>query len=191
MTLPQTTNFGTKFACSRGLLSDLSKFARDLFEVPIRLLGQIQGSLHIAGLLTAEVAKSSQIPRQLVVSLSPRPKLFMCRFQSVDFFGSFGGLLDQGASPPKMKKRGAKALKVLAEYQAAKRAAITSRQLPSFGVKELTAFVRAIERRFSQIRRERVAQKQRWRADRECPKAVPELVRLSASCPPLEHLQPQ
>ena len=95
----------------------------------------------------------------------------------MEFFGLFGGLLDQRASPPKRKKRGAKALKVRAEYQAAKRAAITSRQLPSFGVKELTAFVRAIERRFSQIRRERVAQKQRWRADRECPKAVPELAR--------------
>ena len=65
-----------------------------------------------------------------MVSLSPRPKLFMCRFQSVDFFGSFGGLLDQGASPPKMKKRGAKALKVRAEYQAAKRAAILRASYP-------------------------------------------------------------
>jgi hypothetical protein len=128
-----------------------------------------------------------------VVSLSPRPKLFMCRFQSVEFFGSFGGLLDQGASPPKMKKSGAKALKVRAAYQAA-----TQNELlyfapvtPLRGERIDRAFHRAIKRRFSQIRRERVAQKQRWRADRECPKAVPELVRLSASCPPLEHLQPQ
>jgi hypothetical protein len=60
----------------------------------------------MAGLLTAEVVKLTSIPRQLLVSLSPRPKRFMCRFQSVECFVSFGGLLDQGASPPKMKKRG-------------------------------------------------------------------------------------
>jgi hypothetical protein len=65
-----------------------------------------------------------------VVSLSPRPKPFMCRFQSVEFFGLFGGLLDQRASPPKRKKRGAKALKVRAEYQAAKRAAILRASYP-------------------------------------------------------------
>jgi hypothetical protein len=81
---------------------------------------------------------------------------------------------------------------VRAEYQAA-----TLNELPYFapvtlfGVNEWTAFHRAMKRRFSKIRRERVAQKQPWRADRECPKAVPELVRLLASCPPLEHLQRQ
>jgi hypothetical protein len=100
------------------LLSDLSKFARDLFEVPIRLLGQIQGSLHIAGRLTAEVAKLTY--SEATCSLTqPTPEAIYVRFQSVECFGSFGGLLGQGASPPKMKKRGAKALKVRAEYEAA------------------------------------------------------------------------
>lgn len=100
------------------MLSDLSKFARDLFEVPIRLLGQIQGSLHIAGRLTAEVAKLTY--SEATCSLTqPTPEAIYVRFQSVECFGSFGGLLGQGASPPKMKKRGAKALKVRAEYQAA------------------------------------------------------------------------
>lgn len=69
-----------------------------------------------------------------MVSLSPCPKPFMCRFQSVEFFSSFGGLLDQGASPPKMKKSGAKALKVRTTYQAAtQNELLSSRQLPSSG----------------------------------------------------------
>jgi hypothetical protein len=90
-----------------------------------------------------------------------------------------------------MKKRGAKASKVQAESKR-QNELLYFAPVTLFGVNELTAFHRAIKRRFSQIRRERVAQKQRWRADpRECPKAVPELVRLLASCPPLEHLQPQ
>jgi hypothetical protein len=173
------------------LLSDLSKFARDLFEVPIRLLGQIQGSLLIASLLTAAVAKLTY--SEVACGLTqPTPEAIYVPFPASGIFWFVRRLLDQGASPPKMKKRSAKALKVRAEYEAAtQNELLYFAPVTLFGVNEWTAFHRAIKRRFSQIRRERVAQKQRWRADRECPKAVPELVRLSASCPPLEHSQPQ
>jgi len=100
------------------LLSDLSTFARDLFEVPIRLLGQIQGSLLIAGLLTAEVAKLTY-PEVACGLTQPTPEAIYVPFPVSGIFWFVRRLLDQGASPPKMKKRGAKALKVRAEYEAA------------------------------------------------------------------------
>ena len=129
----------------------------------------------MAGLLTAEGAELTSIPRQLVVSLSPRPKLFICRFQSVDFVRSFGRLLDQGASPPKMRKSGAKALKVRAEYQAAtQNEAIRRASYPLQG-ERMDRLSQGNQKAFLPDSSRRVAQEQRWRADRECPKAVPNL----------------
>jgi hypothetical protein len=55
----------------------------------------------------------------------------MCRFQSVEFFGSFGGLLDQGASLPKMKKEGCEGIEGAGRIPSGKTSCYTSRQLPS------------------------------------------------------------